>query len=79
MSKTPEFFDFEGQRLSLTEIRKLVPYMSRGSIGRYIKAGRNTRAQIASFDPKAAIRRAAAQRNAQRKRVDIGEGFARWK
>lgn len=79
MSKAPALFDFEGQRLSLTEIRNLVPYMSREGIRRHIEAGRNTRPQIASFDPKAAIRKAAAQRNAQRKRVNIGEGFARWK
>jgi hypothetical protein len=53
---TPQRFAFEGEQLTVAEIRTRVPALSDSSIRKHLAAGRNTRAAMLNFDPRSAVR-----------------------
>ncbi|MBN8740711.1 MAG: hypothetical protein BGP24_14735 [Lysobacterales bacterium 69-70] len=53
---TARRYEFEGQRMTVAEIRAIVPVISRSAVVQHIKAGRTTRQQMLQFDPRAAMR-----------------------
>lgn len=59
-------YEFDGEQLTVAEIRERVPALSASSIRSHLAAGRNTRTAMLSFNPSTA--RAAAGRRARRGR-----------
>lgn len=57
MSRAPARHDFEGEQLTVAEIRRRVPILSDRSIRDHLQAGRRTRSAMLSFDPAAASAR----------------------
>jgi hypothetical protein len=55
---TAQTFDFEGQQLTVRQIREIVPAFSDCQVRRHLQAGRNTRAAMLNHSPTEAIRRA---------------------
>ncbi|WP_460727708.1 hypothetical protein [Lysobacter rhizosphaerae] len=45
-------FNFEGEQLTISEIRKRVPILANNTIRSHLNAGRNTRISMLSYDPK---------------------------
>lgn len=58
--------EFEGQQFTIAEIRKAVPAMSEQAIRNAIKAGRNTKVAMLSFDYRAAASAGARKSYAAR-------------
>lgn len=48
-------YEFEGRRMTVSEIHAIVPAISRTAIVEHIKAGRTTRQQMLTFNPRAAM------------------------
>lgn len=55
--------EFEGEQLTVAEIRERVPVLSADTIRRHLAAGRRTSGDMLSFDPRAKF--AAAGRKAR--------------
>lgn len=72
----PARFPFEGQMLTITEIRKVVPCLSRGCVVSHLEAGRNTKKAMLEFDTNAARRRGGKHGSvkAGRAKFTIGRG-----
>lgn len=57
----PQRYDFEGERLSISEINAKVPRLSRSAVAKGIRAGRNTVQALLCFDPNAAAKAGASK------------------
>lgn len=47
-------YQFEGSQMTLAEVCKMVPRLSRAAVQRALAAGRNTRIAMMTFNPQAA-------------------------
>lgn len=52
---TARRYEFEGQMLTVVEIHAIVPAISEPAIVQHLKAGRVTRQQMLTFNPRAAM------------------------
>lgn len=52
LGPAPRLHEFDGQQLTIAEIKKLIPVVSESSIRQHLEAGRNTREAILNYRPK---------------------------
>lgn len=75
---TAKLHDFDGERLTVRQIRERVPVLSERAVRDYLAAGRNTAMAMLSFDPKAASARGGriaatrARRNGHDRAIRFG-------
>jgi hypothetical protein len=72
--KTPGKHLFEGERLTVAQIMKRVPALSRGTILKYLKDGMHTRAAMLNYDPRAAMREGGKEGARRAGRMKFGRG-----
>lgn len=56
MTSRARVYEFEGEQLTVAQIRQRVPALSADTIRNHLAAGRNTRQAMLAFDPAAALR-----------------------